>query len=384
MADTTLLLSDHFGSYRRTGEVFDIVFERLLPHPVESVWAALTQPDKLALWLGEATLDLTPGGTVTIAFQGMPIVGQILHLQDNELLEYTWTSPSFPGEISVVRWELTPLADTRCRLQFTEKLVSAQYLAGAGPGWHYVLDMLELALDGKPIPVWNDNTWQQVSAQAKEKYQEILTQTADGEAVPNKQAEKRGRNGERNVSASKEAGRENRTAVPDSVMQENPGVDGDGVKRPTAQASLLIRKPAAEVYEALIDPAITTKFWFSRGSGRLQVDKTVTWYWDDYGVSAEVHVQTLVPRQQITWTWPAQGNINSTVNISFVRRGEGAVFVTVEEYGWEAGAEGLYEILVGQTEGWTLVLAGLKAYLEHNIRLDLVGDHNPEALKEGV
>jgi hypothetical protein len=37
---------------------------------------------------------------------------------------------------------------------------------------------------------------------------------------------------------------------------------------------------------------------------------------------------------------------------------------------------------IDSTEGFTLVLSGLKALLEHNIILNLVGDRFPEVLKE--
>ena len=39
---------------------------------------------------------------------------------------------------------------------------------------------------------------------------------------------------------------------------------------PVAKAEMLIRRPVAEVFEALINPTITTKFWFTRSSGRLE------------------------------------------------------------------------------------------------------------------
>ena len=56
---------------------------------------------------------------------------------------------------------------------------------------------------------------------------------------------------------------------------------------------MLIRRPVAEVFEAFVDPAIATRFWFSRASGPLAPDATVTWYWDQYGVSGEVTVTAL-------------------------------------------------------------------------------------------
>ena len=39
---------------------------------------------------------------------------------------------------------------------------------------------------------------------------------------------------------------------------------------PVAKAEMLIRRPVAEVFEAFINPTITTKFWFTRSSGRLE------------------------------------------------------------------------------------------------------------------
>lgn len=57
---------------------------------------------------------------------------------------------------------------------------------------------------------------------------------------------------------------------------------------PTAKAQMLIRKPVAEVFEAFVDPAITTKFWFTKSSGKLEPGKEVRWDWEMYGFSAEV------------------------------------------------------------------------------------------------
>jgi uncharacterized protein YndB with AHSA1/START domain len=42
---------------------------------------------------------------------------------------------------------------------------------------------------------------------------------------------------------------------------------------PAAKTGMLIRKPVADVFEALINPDITTKFWFTKGSSRLDAGK---------------------------------------------------------------------------------------------------------------
>jgi uncharacterized protein YndB with AHSA1/START domain len=38
---------------------------------------------------------------------------------------------------------------------------------------------------------------------------------------------------------------------------------------PIAKTGMLVRKPVADVFEALVNPDITTKFWFSKSSGGL-------------------------------------------------------------------------------------------------------------------
>lgn len=53
---------------------------------------------------------------------------------------------------------------------------------------------------------------------------------------------------------------------------------------PVVEAQMMIRKPAAEVVRAFIDPSITTHFWFTKSSGPLEVGKTVKWEWEMYGV----------------------------------------------------------------------------------------------------
>ena len=62
---------------------------------------------------------------------------------------------------------------------------------------------------------------------------------------------------------------------------------------PVAKAQMMIRKPVAEVFEALIDPAVTSHFWFSKGSGRLEAGKQIRWDWEMYGVGTTADVKTV-------------------------------------------------------------------------------------------
>jgi len=69
-----------------------------------------------------------------------------------------------------------------------------------------------------------------------------------------------------------------------------PENDRQLTRPPVAKAEMLIRKAVSEVFEALIDPAITTRFWFTKSSGKLEPGAEVTWEWEMYNFSVPVVV----------------------------------------------------------------------------------------------
>ena len=74
-----------------------------------------------------------------------------------------------------------------------------------------------------------------------------------------------------------------------------------------AKAEMLIRSPVTKVFEAFVDPAITSKFWFSRGSAKLEAGRSVRWEWEMYGFSADATVKALEPNKRILVEWSAYG-----------------------------------------------------------------------------
>ena len=149
-----------------------------------------------------------------------------------------------------------------------------------------------------------------------------------------------------------------------------------------AKAQMLIRRPVAQVFEAHVDPAVTSCFWFSKGSGRLETGERVRWDWEMYGVSAEVEVKAIEENRRILIEWGGPDNPTS-VEWTFEPRGEDRTFVTVENWGFRGNAEEVVAAALDSTGGFNLLLAGLKAFLEHGIELNLVADHVPDALVEG-
>lgn len=141
-----------------------------------------------------------------------------------------------------------------------------------------------------------------------------------------------------------------------------------------SKVEMLIRKPVKEVFDAFIDPSITTKFWFTKSSGRLEKGKRVRWDWEMYGVSAELDVIELEQNNRILIKF----DDDTTVEWIFTPRIEGT-FVTVINAGFKGSPDEIINQVIDSTGGFTIVLCGLKALLEHNIILNLVSDRFPDA-----
>jgi len=146
-----------------------------------------------------------------------------------------------------------------------------------------------------------------------------------------------------------------------------------------AIAEMLIRKPVAEVFQAFVDPEITSKFWFSRGSGRLEVGTTVRWDWEMYSFSVDAKVKALDPNKRLLVEWSAYGE-PTDIEWVFTSRPDGTTFVSVTNSGFGGSTREKADLAVGATEGFAFVLAGAKALLEHGVQLNLVRDRFPDGL----
>ncbi|MGQ0603970.1 MAG: SRPBCC family protein [Anaerolineales bacterium] len=150
---------------------------------------------------------------------------------------------------------------------------------------------------------------------------------------------------------------------------------------PIAKTGMLIRKPVADVFEAFINPDITTKFWFTKSSGRLEAGKEVQWDWEMYGISIPVTAKAIEPNQRIVIEWPGYSSL-TTVEWMFASQKDGTTFVSITEAGFTGDGDELVKQVTDSTQGFSLVLAGLKALLEHNVRLNLVADRYPKGIEE--
>ena len=150
-------------------------------------------------------------------------------------------------------------------------------------------------------------------------------------------------------------------------------------KTKCGEAQMLIRKSVAEVFNAFIDPVETKNFWFTKGSGKLEINKEVVWTWEMYNFSAKVIATEIVPNKRIKFNWFAYEN-PTEVTIDFKELDSKNTFVSVIHTGFDKTGDELIESLKDSTSGFTLVLAGLKCYMEHEINLNLVADKYPKEL----
>jgi len=144
---------------------------------------------------------------------------------------------------------------------------------------------------------------------------------------------------------------------------------------PNVEVSTLIRRSPAEVFAAFVDPATTTRFWFTRSSGPLGPGATVRWEWEVYGVVDTVVVKEFAaPERFVVATGGGEG---LTVEFRFTPREEGTV-VTVSESGFSGAPDEVIDYVAGSTGGYTTALCSAKALLEYGVELGAVRDKFPD------
>lgn len=136
---------------RRTGddgELVGVLLQRRYQSPVEDVWDAITDPERIKRWFLPLTVDLHEGGDFQLEGNAG---GRILRCDRPRLLRVT-----FGGDTSIVELRLIPDGDdaTTLELEHTVPLEMAGSGAGAlyvGPGWDGAFLALGLFLSGEVI-----------------------------------------------------------------------------------------------------------------------------------------------------------------------------------------------------------------------------------------
>ena len=140
---------------------------------------------------------------------------------------------------------------------------------------------------------------------------------------------------------------------------------------------MLIRRPPGEVFRAFADPAVTTRFWFTKSTGPLVPGANVRWDWEMFGVSANVAVKEVDEDSRILMEW-GDGGGSTTVDWRFTPWEGDATYVEVTETGLSGDGDALVSRAADSTGGFSLALCAAKAWLEHDIALSVVRDRFPQ------
>ena len=144
--------------------------ERLLPGPVERVWAYITESDKRAKWLAAGEFDLRVGGRVHLEFDNSRLSagdaaaakhkdrgtgkfdGVITRLEPMKLLAHTW---GWNGGDTEVTYELTPRGKD-VLLTIVHRRLGKDLVPAVMGGWDVHSGILSDILSGRPPrPFWS-------------------------------------------------------------------------------------------------------------------------------------------------------------------------------------------------------------------------------------
>ena len=126
------------GSYHEQDGRPAVRFQRTYPHPVERVWAAVTDEVELAHWFpAQIRIEPRAGGEVRFGDDG---TGRVLVFDPPHRLAFTWGGDE-------LQLRLEPVEEG-CRLTLIDVLADGRTAARNGAGWHVCLDELTKWLDG--------------------------------------------------------------------------------------------------------------------------------------------------------------------------------------------------------------------------------------------
>lgn len=145
--------------------------QRVLPGPIERVWAFLTESEKRGRWLASGDMEPREGGRAKLTFhnsdlsahdeptperfqkyEGSSFDVRILRFDPPRLLSYTWGGK----EDSEVTFELTPQGDEVLLVLTHRSLANRGALLSVSSGWHIHLAILsDLLNDREPRPFWS-------------------------------------------------------------------------------------------------------------------------------------------------------------------------------------------------------------------------------------
>jgi uncharacterized protein YndB with AHSA1/START domain len=161
---TDIATPDTYGALT---EPATLKIQRLLPGPIDRVWAYLTESDLRRQWLAAGEMEMKVGAPVELVWRndeltnpvgqrppGFPdehrMQSQITELDPPRKLAITW------GSTGGVSFELEPKGNNVLLTVIHRRVTDRATLLNVSGGWHMHLDILVARMTGKePAPFWD-------------------------------------------------------------------------------------------------------------------------------------------------------------------------------------------------------------------------------------
>jgi uncharacterized protein YndB with AHSA1/START domain len=128
-----------------------------------------------------------------------------------------------------------------------------------------------------------------------------------------------------------------------------------------------IKKPANEIFEAIVDPVKIGNFWFSSSSERWEKGKSVILRYEEYNAEGTINILKVELNKEIVFSWGSESNKETMVTITLNELDKTNTIIEITESGLRSDDPEIVNKLIGQKEGWVYMLSCLKAYVEHGV-----------------
>lgn len=146
-----MTVTSELGQVLRDHDGMRLEFVRTYHEPVEEVWSALTEPERLARWIGRWSGDPATGRVEFVMAEDEGSTPQNVTILDcRPPTRLVVDLPSPDG-----MWRLSAnlrVDGTVTTLTFTHRLAEPYDASSVGPGWHFYLDRLGAVVTGLPVP----------------------------------------------------------------------------------------------------------------------------------------------------------------------------------------------------------------------------------------
>jgi uncharacterized protein YndB with AHSA1/START domain len=155
------------GAHGVLTEPATLKIQRLLPGPIERVWAFLTESDLRRQWLAAGQMEMKVGAPIELVWRNDELTNppghrppgfsdehrmqsRIIELDPPRRLAITW------GDTGGVSFELEPEGKEVLLTVMHRRVLDRATLLRVSAGWHMHLDILVARASGKePAPFWD-------------------------------------------------------------------------------------------------------------------------------------------------------------------------------------------------------------------------------------